>query len=233
MCPVGDKTQNAIQPIPRLGYFFADAQLLQQGLTHRSFSPKHNERLEFLGDSVLNLIISGELYKRFGDLTEGELTRLRALLVREATLAGIARSIDLGSYLQLGGGELKSGGFDRDSILADAFEALLGAIYLDGGLDAVTRVILKLYAERLECLDPSKVPKDSKTELQEELQKSGRPLPVYELRSIEGEPHTQQFFVDCIVDNMPDVSGEGSSRRNAEQDAAAKMLMHLRQRETR
>jgi len=217
----------------RLGFEFADDTLLQRALTHRSFSPDNNERLEFLGDSILNLVVSTELYRYFQELSEGELTRLRSMLVREATLADMARSLELGEFLRLGGGELKSGGFDRDSILADAFEALLGAIYLDGGLDAVTRVILKLYAERLESLDPSKVPKDSKTELQEELQKSGRPLPVYELRSIEGEPHTQQFFVDCIVDNMPDVSGEGSSRRNAEQDAAAKMLMHLRRRDAR
>jgi len=216
----------------RLGFEFSDDTLLHRALTHRSFSPDNNERLEFLGDSVLNLIVSTELYRRFHDLSEGELTRLRAMLVREGTLADIARSIELGEFLRLGGGELKSGGFDRDSILADAFEALLGAIYSDGGLDAVTRVILQLFAKRLESLDSSKVPKDSKTELQEELQKLGRPLPVYELRSIEGEPHAQQFFVDCIVDNMPVVSGEGSSRRNAEQDAAAKMLMHLRQRET-
>jgi len=216
----------------RLGFEFSDDTLLHRALTHRSFSPDNNERLEFLGDSVLNLIVSTELYRRFHDLSEGELTRLRAMLVREGTLADIARSIELGEFLRLGGGELKSGGFDRDSILADAFEALLGAIYSDGGLDAVTRVILQLFAKRLESLDSSKVPKDSKTELQEELQKLGRPLPVYELRSIEGEPHAQQFFVDCIVDSMPVVSGEGSSRRNAEQDAAAKMLMHLRQRET-
>ena len=217
----------------RLGFEFADDSILRRALTHRSFSSDNNERLEFLGDSILNLIVSNELYRRFHDLSEGELTRLRALLVREATLADIARSIHLGEFLRLGGGELKSGGFDRDSILADAFEALLGAIYADRGLDAVSGVILQLYAERLESLDPEKVPKDSKTELQEELQKTGRPLPLYELRSIEGEPHAQQFFVDCIVDSMPAVSGEGSSCRNAEQDAAAKMLMHLRQRETR
>jgi len=216
-----------------LGYAFADELQLRRALTHRSFSAEHNERLEFLGDSVLNLIISTELYRRFPDLAEGELTRMRATLVREGTLAEIARSIELGEYLRLGGGELKSGGFDRDSILADALEAVLGAIYADGGLAPVTATVEQLFAERLARLNPGDVPKDPKTELQEELQKTGHALPLYNLRMVEGEPHNQRFFVECVVENMPSVSGEGSSRRGAEQDAAANMLALLRKRDVR
>ena len=210
-----------------LGYVFADDLLLRRALTHRSFSSDHNERLEFLGDSVLNLVISADLYRRFENLAEGELTRLRAMLVREATLAEIARSIRLGEHLRLGGGELKSGGFDRDSILSDALEALFGAIYADGGLSAVTGVIQKLYAERLMTLDPGDIPKDAKTSLQEYLQRGGHTLPVYNLREVQGEPHNQLFRVECVVDQMPLVIGEGTSRRAAEQDAAMKMLSAL------
>jgi ribonuclease-3 len=212
----------------RLNYEFQDPALLERALTHRSKSEANYERLEFLGDSVLNLVISTELYDRYPDLSEGELTRLRASLVRQQTLAEQARALDLGGCLALGGGELKSGGYDRDSILADSLEALFGAIYKDRGIGQVTRVIHHLYRASLERLNPQVIPKDPKTELQEVLQKQSLPVPTYNLLEISGEPHAQHFVIEARIPGLEaPVRGEGSNRRNAEQEAAAKALALL------
>jgi ribonuclease-3 len=212
----------------RLGYAFRDPALLTRALTHRSKGGEHNERLEFLGDAVLNLVIAAELFDRFPDLPEGDLTRLRASLVRKPALATLARSLDLGQYIELGGGELKSGGYDRDSILADAFEAVIGAIYKDGGLETVTRVALILYRNDLAQLDPSVIPKDPKTRLQELLQKYSLPTPSYDVIEVTGEAHQQNFVVTCQVVSLPQlVRGEGNSRRAAEQQAAERALTLL------
>ena len=193
--------------------------------------PQNYERLEFLGDSVLNFVVSAELYERYPDLAEGELTRLRAALVRQQTLAELARGLELGDCLELGGGELKSGGFDRDSILADTLEAVFGAVYRDGGLEAGRRVILGLYADALAALDPRSIPKDPKTQLQEHLQKHSLPLPGYNILEVAGDPHNQKFVVECRVEGLPaPVRGEGASRRRAEQQAAAAAYEQLTRR---
>lgn len=214
--------------VRRLGYTFRDPALATRALTHRSKSTDHNERLEFLGDSVLNLVISAELFERYRGLAEGELTRLRASLVNKPSLATLARQLELGRHLRLGEGELKSGGFDRDSILADALEALLGAVYRDGGIDAARGVILDLYDESLARLDPRVVPKDPKTQLQEYLQKRSLPTPAYQVTSVSGEAHNQHFVVECRVANLAQpVPGEGGSRRAAEQEAASRILALL------
>ncbi len=212
----------------RLDYSFKNPALLERALTHRSKSAEHYERLEFLGDSVLNLVISGELYDRYPALPEGDLTRLRASLVRKQTLAGLARRLELGRYLELGSGELKSGGSDRDSILADTLEAVFGAIYKDGGLGAAMGVIRRLYDEIFRRLDPEAIPKDPKTRLQEYLQKQSLPLPSYSIIEVTGAPHAQNFVIECRVPSLPDpVRGEGRSRRAAEQQAAAQALERL------
>lgn len=214
----------------RLAYTFRDVALLARALTHRSKGADHNERLEFLGDSVLNLVISTELFRRFPRLTEGELTRLRASLVRKPTLAAHARDLDLGQYVELGSGELKSGGYDRDSILADTLEALIGAIYQDGGMEQATAVVQRLYDAHLAQLDPHSIPKDPKTQLQEYLQKMSLPTPSYNVVEISGEPHHQSFVVECRVSGLPEaVRGAGSSRRIAEQVAAERALGLLTQ----
>jgi len=208
----------------QLGYNFRDAQLLTRALTHRSRSSQNYERLEFLGDSILSFVIADALYDRFPHLSEGELTRLRATLVRRETLAGLARSLDLGNVLDLGGGELKSGGFDRDSILADALEAIFGAVYKDGGQQAARDVVLRLFQPILERIDPGAILKDPKTRLQEFLQKRGQPTPDYEVVAVSGDPHQQYFVVECRVAGLVEaVRGEGSSRRYAEQAAAARV----------
>lgn len=212
----------------RLGYQFHDAALLARALTHRSRGSDNYERLEFLGDSVLNFVISAELYRRYPKLSEGELTRARATLVRKPTLAELARGLELGSYLNLGEGELKSGGFDRDSILADALEAVFGALFLDAGIERARERILALYRETFDALDPTTVPKDPKTELQEYLQKHALPTPTYEVLTVSGEAHQQHFVVECHVPGLtPAVRGEGASRRSAEQQAAAQALTRL------
>lgn len=212
----------------RLGHAFQDASLLARALTHRSKSSSNYERLEFLGDSVLSFIIADALFERFPQLTEGELTRLRATLVRRETLAGLARDLGLGEFLQLGGGELKSGGYDRDSILADGLEALFGAVYRDGGITVVRDVILGLYRPVMDRLDPETIHKDPKTRLQEFLQKRGLPTPVYEVLSIDGDAHAQHFRVECRVAVLDQaVHGEGASRRHAEQAAAASACQQL------
>jgi ribonuclease-3 len=205
----------------KLGYRFAQASLLQQALTHRSHSSAHNERVEFLGDSVLNCCIAHALYLRFGELKEGELSRLRANLVRQETLADLAQQLELGIYLRLGEGELKSGGFRRPSILADGLEALFGAVFLDGGYAAAEGVVGDLYATLLENLDPQTQGKDPKTLLQELLQARKLPLPQYAVVATKGAAHKQMFQVECQIPQLAiRTTGYGASRRVAEQEAA-------------
>jgi len=204
-----------------LGYEFQAPALLRQALTHRSFGTPHNERLEFLGDSVLSLVISTKLYHDFPKLTEGDLSRARAHLVKEPTLAEIAQTLKLGDYLFLGEGELKSGGFRRPSILADALEAIIGAIYLDGGLFETQKILDVLYAPIIAKLEPKKLSKDPKTQLQEYLQGRKLALPKYTIVATEGEAHEQHFKVECMISELGiKVLGEGASRRKAEQEAA-------------
>lgn len=213
--------QNALSK--RLGYAFRDEALLARALTHRSRSSRNYERLEFLGDSILSFIIADVLYDRFPQLSEGELTRLRATLVRRETLAILARELELGDCLDLGGGELKSGGFDRDSILADALEAVFGAIYKDGGIEVVREVVLRRYQSTLDSIDPNSISKDPKTRLQEYLQRKSLATPTYTVLELSGEPHLQRFVVECRVPGLTEaVRGEGGSRRHAEQAAAAR-----------
>lgn len=211
--------------VKRLGHNFRNTDLVDTALTHRSLGAKNYERLEFLGDSVLEFTISAYLYERFSDLKEGELTRLRASLVRKESLAQLARQLELGRCLKLGSGELKSGGFDRDSILADVMEALFGAIYIDAGIDAASSVILTLYDELLQSVDPTAIQKDPKTRLQEFLQKRAQPTPEYQIANVSGKAHAQYFRVSCHVEGLgQEVEGKGRSRRAAEQDAASKAL---------
>ena len=208
------------------GYQFRQADLLEQALTHRSYSRQlNNERLEFLGDSILNLIISNHIYKRFGAADEGDLSRIRASLVKEETLAQVARRIGLGDYINLGGGELKSGGFRRASILADALEALIGAIYLDSDYMQTETAVLHLYRERLENIDADANLRDPKTRLQEYLQAIKNSLPLYQVEQTTGKAHDQVFTVSCkLVDLDMQSNGTGSSRKKAEQQAAQKIL---------
>ncbi len=208
-----------------LGYRFKDQALLARALTHRSAGSTHYERLEYLGDAALSLVVAEALYERFADASEGQLSRLRASLVKRSTLADAARGLGLPERLRLGPGELKSGGFRRDSILADALEGVLGAIYLDGGLDALRAVALRLYGERLDSLPGHEELKDPKTLLQERLQAKGHALPLYRVEQVAGEDHQQQFTVACEVAQAAATTlGVGASRRAAEQDAAARML---------
>jgi len=211
-----------------LGYECQDASLLEAALTHRSAGGSHNERLEFLGDAVLNCVAAVLVFREFAGADEGELSRFRASLVSGETLAAIAADIDLGSHVRLGSGELKSGGFRRKSILADALEALFGAIYLDGGYAAATTVVERLLATRLDKLPSAAELKDPKTRLQETLQARGLPLPVYAVESISGEAHNQLFSVYCVVDMLGlKTLGSGASRRRAEQAAAQLLLDEL------
>jgi ribonuclease III len=213
-----------------LGYRFTQPELLRQALTHRSHSSPHNERLEYLGDSVLNCTIATLLYLHFPGLKEGELSRLRANLVRQEALAEIAAGFGLGDVLRLGEGELKSGGFRRPSILADALEAVFGAIYLDAGFDAARTTIERLYRSRIELIDPRNTGKDAKTALQEWLQGRRLPLPHYELAETHGEAHAQEFVVHCSIPAIDlQVMGRGPSRRAAEQEAAQAALAKLTQ----
>ncbi len=213
----------------RLGHTFADKALLNQGLTHRSYGAPHNERLEFLGDGILNCLIAVELFDRFPRLREGELSRLRAHLVREATLHEIAQALEIGDLVLLGEGELKSGGFNRPSILADAFEAVIGAVYLDGGFDAARTVVAKLFQTLLGGVDSLAHVKDPKTELQEILQGRGAGLPAYEVIATSGAAHNQTFEVRCVIESLGiETSGRGSSRRVAEQAAAREALAKAR-----
>lgn len=205
----------------RISYHFAQLELLQQALTHRSFSASNNERLEFLGDSVLNFIIAHQLFNLFPNLPEGDLSRLRAKLVKESSLAEIAADLHLGDALKLGEGELKSAGWRRPSILADALEAIVGAVYLDGGFDAAQQVVALLYRDKLGTIDPKAIDKDAKSQLQEYLQSKKMELPEYQVVSIEGEAHAQTFTVQCFIKKLKlTTTGVGTSRRVAEQQAA-------------
>ncbi|RTZ42502.1 ribonuclease III [Candidimonas sp. SYP-B2681] len=204
-----------------LDYHFADATLLDQALTHRSHSSHHNERLEFLGDSVLNFVVAALLFKRFPRIDEGDLSRLRANLVKQASLADIATRLTLSQYLRLGEGELKSGGFRRPSILADALEAVFGAVFLDGGFDAAQKVIARQYEPVLVHVDPKTLGKDPKTLLQELLQARKLDLPAYTVVATHGAAHNQLFEVECQIPKLDiKVSAPGASRRAAEQSAA-------------
>ncbi|MDJ0892170.1 MAG: ribonuclease III, partial [Gammaproteobacteria bacterium] len=205
----------------RIRHQFSDQGLLEQALTHRSAGSPHNERLEFLGDAILNFVIAEELYRRFASAREGELTRLRATLVRGATLSALARELELGAHLRLGSGELKSGGRERDSILADGFEALVGAIYQDGGMQACRQFIGDAYERTLSALSLQRATKDPKTRLQEWLQSRQMPLPDYSVLVVEGAAHHQKFTVECRISELGLLTqGQGGSRRKAEQDAA-------------
>ncbi len=210
-----------------LDYHFERGETLEAALTHRSAGSCNNERLEFLGDAVLGFVIAEVLYRRFPDATEGDLSRLRATLVRKESLAELARGLQLGEYLTLGGGELKSGGDRRESILADAMEAVFGAVHLDGGWERCRALILRLYEPRLQGLSSS-AHKDPKTRLQEYLQSRRLPLPEYRILEVSGEPHAQTFGVACGIAGLDlEVHGSGHSRRKAEQAAAQAALKRL------
>ncbi len=212
----------------RLQHIFSKQALLTQALTHRSYSADHNERLEFLGDSVLNLAVSGLLYQALGTLQEGELSRVRANLVKQDTLHKIAIDLHLGNLIRLGEGELRSGGSKRPSILADAVEALIGAVYLDAGFNQAASLVHRLFDKVQINPDMPAVAKDAKTELQEWLQGRKMKLPQYEVMSITGAAHRQTFEVQCAIGELQnEVRGFGSSRRAAEQEAAAAMLKLL------
>jgi ribonuclease-3 len=212
----------------QLGYTFQNQDLLILALTHRSFAGRNNERLEFLGDAILNFVAGEALFERFPQAREGQLSRLRARLVKGETLAVLARGFDLGEYLRLGSGELKSGGFRRESILADALEALIGGIYLDAGMDMARQRVLAWLSNELESLTLVDTNKDPKTRLQEFLQSRGTDLPRYDVVDIQGEPHCRTFFVQCEVALLNEnTQGQGASRRIAEQVAAAAALVAL------
>jgi len=214
-----------------LGLNFNCSRLLQEALTHRSVGSRNNERLEFLGDAALGLIIAQELFHRFPKAREGELSRMRASLVNQKTLADLARKLELGDWLVLGAGELKSGGFRRDSILSDALEAIIGAILEDQGMEICRRWVVRLFADHLASLEAGNWEKDPKTRLQEFLQSRGLSLPRYELISQRGSPHDQVFTVACRVEllDLP-LEGRGGSRKQAEQQAAAAVLKRLSER---
>lgn len=214
-----------------LGYSFSDNSLLRNALTHRSVSSENNERLEFLGDSVLNFVIAAELFQNYSRAPEGDLSRLRASLVNKETLVKVAQKLDLGDFIFLGSGELKSGGFRRKSILADALEAIFGAVYLDAGFDVCKQLILRLYEPWLSAGVDIERLKDPKTRLQEYLQSRRQVLPEYEVVEAFGKPHAQTFKVKCTVVGLDhEIYGIGSSRRKAEQQAAEAMLEILTQK---
>lgn len=221
---------NIVKKVSQIfGYDFKDESLLTLALTHRSMGSKNNERLEFLGDSILGMVISTELFNRFPNEKEGVLTRLRSSLVKGDTLSEIATELELGNFIQLGSGELKSGGFRRASTLADVIEAIIGAIYLDShhasGITTVQQIILKIFNERINNCEPGGVLKDPKTRLQEHLQSRSLPLPAYNVVSISGKEHLQTFKVSCSIEGFSNhVVATGSSRRKAEQAAAEKAL---------
>lgn len=212
----------------RLQHRFANPRLLERALTHRSFGADHNERLEFLGDSVLNLAISGLLFEKLGDLPEGDLSRVRANLVKQDTLFGLAQALGVSTGLRLGDGEKRSGGHKRPSILADALEAVIGAVFLDGGYEPASDLVRRLYAGVELNASMSALGKDPKTELQEWLQGRKMKLPVYRVVATLGEAHKQTFDVECTVQETGHSErGIGASRRAGEQAAAAAMLQHL------
>lgn len=209
----------------KLGYQFKQPKLLKMALTHRSSDDNNNERLEFLGDSIVNFVIAEALYLQFPHAQEGDLSRFRATLINRDALGDLARQFDLGRYLYLGQGELKSGGSNRLSILSCAMEAIIGAIYLDTGFEAARECVLRWYQPWLQSLTKASSHKDPKTQLQEYLQGKHMALPVYTVESISGESHQQTFIISCQVDGIPEkVLGSGTSRRRAEQTAAELML---------
>ncbi len=214
----------------KLGYEARDAELFVAALTHRSAGSANNERLEFLGDAVLNLVVAEHLYRLYPRATEGDLSRLRARIVSAEPLAEVAAGLGVGDVLRMGSGELKSGGFRRKSILADSFEAVCGAVFLDSGLDAARAIVERLFVGRIQALPPLDALKDAKTRLQEYLQSRGLPLPRYAVERVEGEPHAQTFWVVCTLKTSGVRSeGDGSSRRRAEQVAAERALQALLQ----
>ncbi len=213
----------------KLGLRFDQPDLLVMALTHRSMGANNNERLEYLGDSILGFVIAEKLYAQFPDASEGELSRLRASLVNQSSLADLARENNLGDYLILGSGELKSGGYRRDSILSDALEAIMGALLKDRGISVCKEWILKLFSQKLDDLDIKKSQKDPKTQLQELMQSRKTELPVYELIKMTGAAHAQTFSVKCTTDIDSSV-GTGDSRKKAEQDAADKMLKKIKKK---
>ncbi|MBF0175552.1 MAG: ribonuclease III [Magnetococcales bacterium] len=220
----------------RIGYRFLNQSLLHQALRHRSSllpegegdlpvgSQWHNERLEFLGDAVLSLLISDLLFTRFPDLAEGALSRWRATLVNTDALSHLGREMGLGNCLQMGHGEELSGGREKNSILGNAMEALLGAIYLDGGHAAAQRVVNRMFADAIAAIRPERPGKDCKSLLQEKLQSLGRPLPVYRVIQAEGAPHQRIFTIECVADGLPPRRGQGQTKRTAEREAARRML---------
>ncbi|HCO60330.1 MAG TPA: ribonuclease III [Porticoccaceae bacterium] len=209
----------------RIGYQFSRPELCERALTHRSFGPENNERLEFLGDAVLDLVITQMLYLRFEDADEGQLSLLRASLVKGPSLATVARQLQLGAFISLGSGERKTGGADRDSNLANVLEALIGAIYLDAGLDICRARIESWFAAKLTTLSPQAIEKDPKSRLQEYLQKTGRPLPEYRLLEKRGQAHARMFAITCsLPDTGRQTTAEDSSRKKAERAAALAML---------
>ena len=212
----------------KIGYAFNHPKLLSQALTHRSHSLPHNERLEFLGDSVLNCAVAGLIFRQFPGLTEGDLSRVRANLVNQQALAELAQTLELGGLIRFGEGELKSGGDRRPSILADALEAVLGAIYLDGGFAEAEKVVVSLFTPLLHGLDSQALGKDPKTLLQEYLQSRKLALPQYSVIATTGEAHQQQFQVECVVPKLSiRTAGAGASRRSAEQEAAKQAYEQL------
>lgn len=212
-------------PIPGVEHAFANADLLRRALTHRSHGASHNERLEFVGDAVLNCVVALTLFERFPDIPEGDLSRARAHLVNRDTLARVARRLRLGELIRLGEGEMRSGGADRASILADAMEAVFGAVFLDAGFDGARRAIDAAYAEVLRDADPTVLGKDPKTRLQEWLQGRRLNVPEYAIVATTGEAHAQRFAVECRIPQLDIVAtGSGASRRVAEQDAAQAAL---------
>jgi len=211
----------------RIGYQFSDFSLLKQALTHRSALGLHNERLEFLGDSILSFAISTDLYTRFPKVDEGDLSRMRATLVCGKMLSEVGREFVLSDCLILGPGELKSGGFRRDSIIADGVEAIIGAVFLDSNIDVVNKLVLSWFESRLNTIQPGISQKDPKTRLQEHLQSRKQALPLYEVLDVKGEAHNQQFTMSCEIEGMKQVQGKGTSRRKAEQVAAKTMLTAL------
>ena len=215
----------------KLGYSFQNIKLLDQALTHRSYGAIHNERLEYLGDSILGMIIAKELYDRFPKCPEGDLTRMRSTLVRETTLAQLAREFGIGNCLRLGPGELKTGGFRRDSLIADAVESIIGAMFIDDNENfaRVRQVVLSWFDSRLATIQPNVNQKDHKSTLQELLQSLHKPLPIYEIVEIKGTDNDQIFVVSAKVEGIPEQLGRGTSRRRAEQEAAGLVLNILEQ----
>ena len=212
----------------RLGHRFADRSLLERALTHRSRGAENNERLEFLGDGVLGCAVAEELYRRFPDLSEGKLTRLRASVVREEALAQLATALGLGELLHRGEGEISNASAPQQSMLADAMEAVFGAVFVDGGYEAARKAVLLALGERIAELDPERVAKDPKTQLQELLQGAHRPLPEYRVRAVQGEAHRQSFEVECMLpDSGVRATGTGGSRQKAEQEAAQEILRRI------